>query len=336
MTWNQLISACSCQGRPRSLPAAQCVLTFSLALWLPLTLAGLALASDDDASVDDVEIRIAPGPQMRLIQLQVRANLRAEAAAKRAVLANRDLDILQLFGHDQRERWRLNTESDLAIAYLDRICQLTEPQREKLTLAGRADRQRFFERLKMVATDWRGAGNQSDESKDVLADVQSRLSSGLLDGDSFFAKSLGHILTADQLTNLDTHRRATHQAVANKVLDSLRLKERLDQPQRHALRRLMTTTTPVPVDFGNTDELLKTHTEKSSLDDLFPSQHLKLMKYQLAQKSMQHVKSLLRPNQWQELQPQLIEFGRFEPELRAVKLAHALNAVLPPLEEVPK
>jgi len=319
MTWNRSIFAKTHDRHIRS-SSTPAVVAVGVAMLLSLMVMSPVLATDDDVLVEPIEPGLAPAPKMRVLQLQVENNIRVEMAAVQIVVANRDRDIMQVFGHDQRERWRLNTESDLAVAYLDRTCQLTDPQREKLMLAGRADRQRFFDRLKTVAGYWNGSDKQSVEAREELADLQNRLLSGLLDSDSFFAKALGHVLTTDQLSKLEAHRTETNLALANKVLDGLTLTERLDQVQREALLQLITTTTPAPLDFGNTDELLKKRTEKSSLDELFPSQHLKLMKYQLARKSMERVRPLLRQLQWQEVRPQLIEYRRFEPELLALRL----------------
>lgn len=339
MTWNRSMIARSRRSRSRSSVAAKCITPFGLPMFLLLILIAPAFATDDDVETIDVAAVPPPAARIRLIQRQVDNNRLVELEAVQVVLANRNRDILETFGIDQRQRWKLNTESDLAIGYLDRICQLTDQQREKLTLAGRADRQRFFDRYRIVAANWQGQNNQTPETRDELSILQNKFSTGLLDGESFFAKSLGHVLTADQLAHLETHRRETHLALANKVLDGLTSTERLDESQRDALRQLMMITTPVPLDFGNTDELLQNRTERSSLDDLFPSHHLNLMRYQLALKSMERVKPLLRPIQWQEIRPQLIEYRRFEQNLLALKLISPLDEAFQrvvPIPEEPK
>lgn len=122
-----------------------------------------------------------------------------------------------VFGIGQSEhsaRRRLAELVSQNIERIDRVCRLTDRQKEKLALAGRRDSERFFMRVDELKPDLERVYDEQDAQKGELDDSMNRLfketrplrrllESGDFGPDSVFMKTLKTMLTARQAEAYD-------------------------------------------------------------------------------------------------------------------------------------
>jgi hypothetical protein len=103
-------------------------------------------------------------------------------------------------------RTRFGARLASKVASIDRICQLTDAQKQRLELAGRGDIKRFFDRIDSLQPPFQGHGVLDDKE---FREWSSRLSveaimlrrilkAGVFEDGSLFAKTLKTTLSADQ------------------------------------------------------------------------------------------------------------------------------------------
>lgn len=103
----------------------------------------------------------------------------------------------------------LETRLEQRIESVDQICQLTDPQKRKLRLAGRGDIQRFSDRVALLQPKFhQGHVLNDNDDREVLvwaktlsqetAMLRGILNSGLFQNGSLFAKTLKRSLTVKQ------------------------------------------------------------------------------------------------------------------------------------------
>ena len=86
----------------------------------------------------------------------------------------------------------------LRIDDLDRVCALSESQKQKLRLAGQGDIKRFFDR---VADSSGSSAGQTDPNQNIWQEIQPlqiELNTGLFGDESLFAKTIKRTLDREQ------------------------------------------------------------------------------------------------------------------------------------------
>lgn len=188
------------------------------------------------------------------------------------------------------------------IERLDRLCQLSEQQKQDLRRAGRVDQRRFFDRVQVIRAAYRAGTDIKEKYRDEIGTLQLKTTTGLHGSDSFFAKYARRVLDVEQLDILDEFRRADHANWIERTLEDVERIVELESAQREAFAKLLLEETPYPAEFENFGPLCG-HSERIA------------MKYQLSLLADEKVKPLLNAGQWQELEPELREFRRYEPYL---------------------
>jgi len=286
-----------------------------------------AFAADDDVEIEEVsassaEIEIRRPRIVRLAPV-VRRLTKEESDAQQVAQFERAIFMKDYTA--QRGRWTINSELDCVINRLDGLCQLTDSQKQKLQLAGRADRKHFFDRVDAARVTSR-EGN-TVESQAEIQMLQVKTVTGILGSDSFFAKSVRMTLTDEQLGKLDECRRSNRAASIERTLGDVERIVKLEQSQRDAFIQLLLEEVPYPPDFENFG-LLMGNSERMA------------MMYHLSQIADEKIKSFLDPVQWETLKPHLREFRTFKLYLiqrgliaSNANATAAMNPAQPPKEQ---
>lgn len=107
-------------------------------------------------------------------------------------------------------RKRLDTMLGLQIDAIDRACNLTEAQKQKLQLAGRGDIKRFFSRFEDAKRRFQLVKNDPNMAQGIHMEIQPlqiTLQAGLFHDTSLFAKSLRNTLSDEQFASYEALRR---------------------------------------------------------------------------------------------------------------------------------
>lgn len=104
-------------------------------------------------------------------------------------------------------RKQLEMTLEREIRGLDELCQLTEPQEQKLRLAGQGDIKRFLDRISTAQRRWEPSGKGPIELDQDLAlavaELRTEVSRGLFGQPSLFQKVRERILTRDQVARIE-------------------------------------------------------------------------------------------------------------------------------------
>jgi hypothetical protein len=104
----------------------------------------------------------------------------------------------------------LETQLDLRIQTLDRVCTLTKQQKEKLLLAGRGDIKHLFDRAAVVKKNFQTIKNDQNKFHEIVLEVQPlqlAFQKGAFGSDSLLSKTLKRTLNETQaatVAELDT------------------------------------------------------------------------------------------------------------------------------------
>lgn len=107
------------------------------------------------------------------------------------------------------ERRRLDAILWQKIAIVDRVCGLTDVQKQKLRLAGRGDNKHLIDRIEAIRTRFQVDANDADKVNEIFEETQKVLREiqlaqrgvirpGLSPDGSLFLKSLDRLLTTEQ------------------------------------------------------------------------------------------------------------------------------------------
>jgi hypothetical protein len=191
-----------------------------------------------DAQAQDQEDKKQRAAKIALERLRIQreaaalAEMQARRAAPVAVVRQLWTDeqlerlVFQQDGNATQARRRLDAQLATQISEIDRVCKLTDAQKNKLRLAGRGDIKRFIDRFEELKQ--KSQVIEPDEPNVVaiheeLNHLQTTLWAGLFHENSLLVKSLPTTLTDEQLTRYDTvtrerraseHRASAQQAVA--------------------------------------------------------------------------------------------------------------------------
>ena len=200
-------------------------------------------------------------------------------------------------------RQRLDSQLALRIEELDRACQLTDAQKEKLQLSGKGDMRRFFDRYDMVKKKFQRVKNDQQKMREIWQDIsplQISLEAGLFHEDSLLGKSLVHTLTAEQFKRYDAvireRRAARHRAAIEMTVAILEQKIPLRDDQRRDLTGLLAKQTKLGRRLGQYEHFL--------------------IMIQLDRVPEEKLKPLFDPMQWKVVKQQVHGIERMEPFLR--------------------
>lgn len=180
---------------------------------------------------------------------------------------------------------RLESQLTLKIEEIDRVCRLTEAQKQKLKLASLGDIKRFFDQVaekrkafELVRRDRQKFGAFYQQ----LVPLQQTFHKGLFDANSFFAKTIKKTLDERQAADYDAltakRRQFQQQGRLGHLLATLDTNMALDRRQRQRLLKFIAEETRSP-------------RESTAFDDYF-------ILYQLAQLPEGRVKPYFRDPQW--------------------------------------
>jgi hypothetical protein len=212
---------------------------------------------------------------------------------------NFDQWIFQGVGNANAGRERIKSRLKLQLDELDRVCGLTETQKQKLTLAAHGDTKRFFDQVEEVRKRFQAVKNDQNAFNQIWQEIQplqQKQMTGLFGETSFFAKTLRKTLSTEQAAKykvvVDDRRRFRYRASIEVALMTLENSVALRHEQHAALSKLLIEETQPPHVFGQYDYYLVMH--------------------QLSKLSEQKVKPLLDERQWKLLQQQFVQFRGME------------------------
>jgi hypothetical protein len=226
----------------------------------------------------------------------------AEAAAEarqpqRVMFANENFDQWIFPGVNNAElgRLRLQTQANLRLAEINRTCQLSAAQKEKLQLAARGDMQRFADQVEEVRRKFEAVKNDQNAMGQIWQEIQPlqvKQANGLLGADALLTKVLSKTLNAEQAAAYqrvnDERRRFHYRASIATSLITLENTVPLKHEQREALTKLLLEQTQPPAATGQYDYYL--------------------VMYRLAHLPAGKVQSLVDVRQWKGLQQQLNQY----------------------------
>ncbi len=206
--------------------------------------------------------------------------------------ANLDANIFNPHGNAKQARARLEYKLKLQLEELQRVCDLNEGQRQKLTLAASSDLKKFFDETEAVRQKYRTGKQDQQAWQQIWQDIQPlqmKMSSGLFGEASFFSKTLYKTLTDDQLLKyqmvVGERRRFRYRACIESTMVTMENVVPLRHEQHEKIVNLLLTESPPPSTFGQYDHFL--------------------VMYRLAKLPENKVKPLVDANQWKQLQNRL-------------------------------
>jgi hypothetical protein len=251
-----------------------------------------AVEADQQQNAEVRNRRIAIGLQQQIAQQQLviaRQRLHLEVGMQDFNEVQFERRIFTNDGNAERGKQRIDSDLEEAIERIDRACQLSEPQKRKLSLAGRADRKHFLDRVEAVRESGR-TGNGADRKLiSEIESLQRQDEKGLIGADSFFAKAITVVLTSNQI---DQCQRWRHEEFVETMLLDISSMTELEPSQRQPLTKLMREQIPNPELFWASDWM-------------FRQGEMREMKHRFAALSDEELKQLFSPLQWQKLQPML-------------------------------
>jgi len=177
------------------------------------------------------------------------------AAVVNYSMSKRDLVDRRIFGGQfdavERARNKLNLTLEVRIDEVNETCGLTEAQKQKLHLAGRADIKRFFDRVDEIKRESEISNNNvSLATRPLTIELQS----GLFGDHSFFAKTITRTLSAEQAAKLESlihqQKLRRYQATVGWYVVQLNKSLGLSDEQRQRLEELLVKETRPPKKYG--------------------------------------------------------------------------------------
>jgi hypothetical protein len=267
----------------RRMSRRACGLAIAVA-WLGCACAGLLRADDDD---DLVEIR--PEVQRQMLQGKIR-------------ISARNIDAW-IYGNQASGRERLDASLVRKIAELARGCGLSDDQKQKLSLAGKGDIQRFVSRVNDLKAKWESEGIPRDQFNAMYQETRplhAALQQGLFESGSLYEKTLITTLKPAQVARyrqtVRERRAYRYRARVELVVAQLDAILGLRDAQRTQLVQLLLDKTRAPRTFGQFDRFVVL-TQMDRLPD-------------------ETLKPLFEPGQWRVLQRELATARRMLPVLK--------------------
>ena len=139
-----------------------------------------AQAQDDEVVDDDNNARPAPVNAMAAVMIPQAHNF-----------DQMDQWVFGRLGGSAGARSKLDSSLLLRIDDLDRVCRITEAQKNKLRLAGRGDIKRFFDKVEALKRKFQQG--QNDPNTNIWQEIQPlqvELNAGLFGDNSIYAKTI--------------------------------------------------------------------------------------------------------------------------------------------------
>lgn len=226
----------------------------TLRMWvLPVLMAAFVVGDDGRAQTLDLD---------NFEDVIVEEEEPARGAQAHFEIAPRQFD-QWMFGGGQsagQSRRRLESQLTLHVESIDRVCRLSDPQREKLELAGHGDIKRFFEEVEEVRRQFMEVRRDRQRFNKIwqkISPLRTKLNVGIFNRDSLIYKVLTKTLHADQLASYQDHslqRRQFHyRAKVAMVVAMLEKGIPLRDEQRQTFIKLIVDETDPPRAFGQHD-----------------------------------------------------------------------------------
>jgi hypothetical protein len=257
------------------------------AVWLAAMLAGTQLFAAPD---DQVVTEPAAAGNVRVAPQRVQANVNfVQSVFPGATSA----DI---------GRQRLESRIALRLAEIDRVCQLSDAQKQKLRLAARGDLQRFLNEVDELRGKFEALKNDQQAMAQMWQEIrplQLKQISGLTGEGSLLMKVLPTTLDRKQAASfqavIDERRRFNYRSAIASSLTALEAAFVLRHSQREAIAKLLLEETRPPLTFGQHNH--------------------SVVMYRLASLPEEKVEPLLDERQWQVLREQFDQYRRMGPHL---------------------
>jgi hypothetical protein len=159
--------------------------------------------------------------------------------------------------HDQIER-ELKSRLALLLDSVNRACQLSGGQREKLQLAGEGDMKRLHRTIEQFREKFREIAQDRQKFNTVAADaskLQAKMRSGVYDDSSLFQKVLRQTLNREQSVRYEQQelerRKFRYQAKIELFVSDLENNIALRAEQRQRLLKLLLDETKPPKKFAS-------------------------------------------------------------------------------------
>jgi hypothetical protein len=212
--------------------------------------------------------------------------------------------VFSLVGGTDAARLRLETILATRVEKIARRCALTDVQKKKLSLAGRGDLKRLFDRVDEVRARLKGDAEDEKKLTEFLEEMRLQRidASGDVFGEgSIFAKALKSTLTVVQSAQYEKVTRdgalARHRATIRWVVATLDTVLELNPAQHAQLEALLVEQTRPPRYFGEYDYYG--------------------VLFQVSKASEPKLKSILSGGQWDKLSMHIAESKRLLPTLKA-------------------
>ncbi len=212
---------------------------------------------------------------------------------------NFDANVFQPSGNAKAARTQIETRLKLQLDELQRVCGITEAQKQKLTLAASSDIKRFFDEVDRIRKKVKGGKLDQNEWNNIWQEIQplrNRQTSGLFGDTSFFAKTVRKSLTEEQIQKYDVvvneRRKFRYRASLEVVVTNLASTVPLRHTQHEAIVKLLLDETQPPPTFGQYDQYF--------------------VMYQLEKLAEPKIKPLLDEHQWKLLEVQIQQYKGME------------------------
>lgn len=202
--------------------------------------------------------------------------------------------IFQRHGNAAQARVALKSTLQMQIDAVDRDCQLTDAQKQRLLLAGKGDMSRFFDRVEQVRKKFRAVKNDQQKFNEIwqhIQPLQMEIQSGLFGVDSLFHRSIRPCLDTEQaekFTKVDGERRTfRHRAKIELAVAMIEKGVPLRNEQREQLTKILVDETQPPRRSGQYDYyyvlLQASRLAEDKLKPIFDNGQWKRMQQYLAQ-----------------------------------------------------
>jgi hypothetical protein len=232
-------------------------------------------------------------------------NPRAANADARLINANARLLVQQAQNFDQMDQWvfgrlggsagahaKLDSALLLRIEAVDRVCRITEVQKNKLRLAGRGDIKRFFDKVEALKRKFQQG--QNDPNANIWQEIQPltiELNAGLFGDDSIYAKTIGRTLSPEQAARFqrqESERAAVrYHATIDWFISHLDKGLGMTEDQRRRFSELLASETHPPHQFGQGDYwylmLQITRLPEAKVKPIFDEPQWRLLTHQFPQ-----------------------------------------------------
>ena len=208
-----------------------------------------------------------------------------------------------IYGGESRGRGWLDAALKQKIDEIGKDCELTELQKQKLSLAGKGDIQRFESRVEDLKIAYQPGALRPEKYSELFQKARAlhaALQQGLFRNSSLFHKTLLTVLRPEQVAHceqVDQERRVyRYRARVEMCVAQLDAVLGLRDEQRRRIVQLVLDNTRPPKSFGQSDQFV--------------------VLVQMSRLPEEELKSLLDPTQWPEMRRRLINAKRMMPMLK--------------------